>query len=176
MDETTQQYISRITGYVGDRDPRAILEATPARLRSLITGATPAQLTWTSSPSRWTITQIAAHLADAEIVGAWRFRTVLERHNVPIQAYDQKVWEESFHYEQVPPAESLALFEALRKSTLRLLHTVDPERLQHVGIHAERGEESITRLTEMYAGHDLNHLSQIERLLEESRGATSAAR
>lgn len=170
MIETAEQYIARMKGFLGDRDPRAVMAETPARLQSLVAGATPAQLTWTSSPSRWSITQIVAHLADAEIVGAWRFRLVLGQDQVPLQAYDQNEWESSFHYEQVPPAESLALFAALRGATLRILRVVDPKRQQHVGLHAERGPESIHQLTVIYAGHDLNHISQIEKLLEESRG------
>jgi hypothetical protein len=174
MQETVEQYIARITGNVGDSDPRAILEATPARLRSLIDSATPAQLTWTTSPTRWTITQIVAHLSDAEIVGAWRFRTVLEQDKVTLQAYDQGVWAASFGYTERPPLESVTLFEALRRSTLRTLDAVEPSRLQHVGMHAERGPESITRLMIMYAGHDINHLKQIETLLEESRSSSSA--
>jgi hypothetical protein len=32
-------------------------------------------------------------------------------------------------------------------------------------MHAERGEESLERILRMMAGHDLNHLSQIERIL-----------
>jgi hypothetical protein len=171
MHETVEQYIGRITGYVGDRDPRAIMAASPARLRALIGSATPAQLTWTSSPSRWTITQIVAHLADAEVVGAWRFRSVLARNNVPLQSYDQNEWASAFRYEQVPVAESLAVYEALRTATLRLLELVEPARLEHAGMHAERGRETVFRLMQMYGGHDLNHLGQIERLLEESRAA-----
>jgi hypothetical protein len=38
-------------------------------------------------------------------------------------------------------------------------------------MHAERGRESIQHLMRMYAGHDLNHLAQIERLLGEARAA-----
>jgi len=67
MPETVQQYIARISGNVADQDPRAIMESTPARLRSLISKATPRQLTYTTSPTRWTITQIVAHLSDAEL-------------------------------------------------------------------------------------------------------------
>jgi hypothetical protein len=33
-------------------------------------------------------------------------------------------------------------------------------------MHAERGEESIEHIARMYAGHDLNHLGQIERILK----------
>jgi hypothetical protein len=45
----------------------------------------------------------------------------------------------------------------------------DPARLRHAGMHAERGRESVEHLTRMYAGHDLNHLAQIERLLTEAK-------
>jgi hypothetical protein len=168
MQETVQQYIARISGNVADQDPRAIMESTPARLRALISKATPTQLTYTTSPTRWTITQIVAHLSDAEIAGAWRFRTVLEQNNVTLQAYDQGVWAASFGYTERPPMESVALFEALRRSTLRTLDAVEPSRLQHVGMHTERGPESINQLMIMYAGHDINHLKQIEALLKES--------
>jgi len=171
MNETVQEYVARITGMLGDRDPLTVLTETPGRLRSLVTAATPDQLTWTSAPTRWSITQIVGHLADAEVVGAWRFRSVLAEDGVQIAAYDQNAWAAAFRYEQVPAAESLALFETLRAATLRVLRTVDPTRLQHTGVHRERGPESITRIAEMYAGHDLNHLAQIERLLAESRQA-----
>jgi hypothetical protein len=169
MNETTRQYIERITSYVEGREPRTVLEQTPERLRALVSSASPAELAWTATAARWSITQVAAHLADAEIVGAWRFRAVLETDNVTIQAYDQATWSSAFHYEQTDPVESVALFGALRRSTLALLKRVDPERLAHAGLHQERGRESVEHLMRMFAGHDLNHLAQIERLLSEAR-------
>jgi hypothetical protein len=171
MIETAQEYIARITGYVGEQDAWGLLAQAPGRLRSLVDGASPGALTWTPSPDRWSVTQIAAHLADAEVVGAWRFRSVLAQDGVPLQAYDQNAWASAFRYELVPVEESVALFGALRQSTLRALRQVDPTRHQHAGMHAERGRESIGHLVRLYAGHDLNHLSQIERLLDEARRA-----
>src|SRR5215471_17333077 len=94
MIETPQQYTARIVGILGGRDPRTVMEATPGRLHSLVNSATPDQLNWKPSPTRWSITQILAHLADAELVGAWRFRTVLERDGVALQAYNQETWAE----------------------------------------------------------------------------------
>lgn len=171
MAETAQQYIARITGILGDQDPWAVLSATPDRLRMLVDGASSGALVWTSLPDRWSVTQIAAHLADAEIVGAWRFRTVLAEDGVALQAYDQNAWAAAFRYARTPIAESVVLFGALRRATLRLLREVDPARHAHAGMHAERGPESIAQLMRMYAGHDLNHLGQIERLLEEAKHA-----
>ncbi len=169
MAETAQQYIARITSLVADRDPQAVLAETPNRLRSLVSGATRDELNWTTVPTRWSIAQIVAHLADAEIVGAWRFRSVLAQDGIALQAYDQNTWASAFHYEKTDASESVALFAALRAATLRLLRGVDPARLEHAGLHEERGRESIGHLMRMFAGHDLNHLGQIERLLGEAR-------
>jgi hypothetical protein len=169
MTETAAQYTARLTGLTGDRDPWLLLADAPTRLRSLIDSADASELAWKPSPSRWSITQIAAHLADAEIVTAWRIRAVLEQDGVALQAYDQNVWASAFRYETAPPTESVALFEALRRATLRTLRAVDPARRAHAGMHAERGRESIDHIMRMLAGHDLNHLGQIERLLDEAR-------
>ena len=169
MTETVQQYTARLTGLVGERDPLEVMAETPGRLQALTSGASAEELRFTTAPERWTIGQIAAHMADAEVVGAWRFRTVLAQDGVDLQAYDQNAWASAFRYETVPAAESVGLFSALRHATLRVLRQVDPARLRHAGRHAERGPESIGRLTQMYAGHDLNHLAQIERLLSEAR-------
>ena len=169
MSETAQQYIARIIGTLGGQDPWTVMAATPDRLRLLVAGASPGVLQWKSAPDRWSITEIAAHLADAEIVGAWRFRTVLAEDGVTLQAYDQNAWAAAFRYARAPIDESVALFGALRRATLRLLREVEPSRYEHAGMHAERGRESIAQIARMYAGHDLNHLAQIERLIEEAK-------
>jgi hypothetical protein len=173
MAETVQQYIARITGLTGEADPRSIMRATPARLRELIEHCGPRALTWTPSPQRWSIVQIAAHLADSEIVGAWRFRSVLASDGIALQAFDQDAWASAFRYDTIDAAHSVALFEALRRSTLHALDVVDPARLEHAGMHQERGRESIAQLLRMYAGHDLNHLGQIERLIADARASGS---
>jgi hypothetical protein len=169
MTETPQQYTARIIGQLGERDPWEVLADTPSRLRSLVLAATADERRFTTSADRWSIAQIAAHLADAEVVGAWRFRAMLAQDGVPLQAYDQNAWASAFRYEGVSAEESVALFTALRSSLLRVLKDVDPARRQHAGHHAERGRESVEHLMRLYAGHDLNHLAQIERLMSEAR-------
>jgi hypothetical protein len=165
MIETPQQYTARILDYSKDKDPLDVLATTPSRLRELTHGRSRADLTRKSAPERWSIAQILAHLADAEVVGAWRFRAVLAQDGVPLQAYDQNAWASTFRYEETNPADSLDLFDVLRRSTVRLLKSVDPALHENAGLHEERGRESVTHLIRLYAGHDLNHVSQIERLL-----------
>jgi hypothetical protein len=172
MHETTQQYIARILGHLGDADPWDVLSSTAGRLRDLTAGGREAGLSRKPGPGRWSVGEILAHLADCEIVAGWRLRSILAHDAVTIQPFDQDVWADAFKYDSQPPLESLELFEATRLGNLRLLRRVDPPRLGHYGMHEERGRESVTHLVRLYAGHDLNHLRQIERLVGRSGEAS----
>lgn len=170
MSETFQEYSARLLALSNGKDARAVLAETPRRIGALIAGRTGEDLRWTSSPARWSIAQILAHLADAEIVGAYRFRMILGAPGTQIQAFDQDAWAREMSYETRDAAASLAVFTALRASLLQLVRGLDDEKLDRFGIHAERGKESVRHLISLYAGHDLNHLAQIERLIAERDG------
>ena len=57
----------------------------------------------------------------------------------------------------------------LRENNLALLKSVPENLWQNCGMHQERGQESITHIVRMFAGYDLNHLQQIEKIVKESR-------
>ena len=90
---------------------------------------------------------------------------ILAADGVPLQPFDQNTWAAAFRYAESDPFESLQLFEANRAATLSLLGRVNPALHANHGMHAERGKETIAHLLRLYAGHDLNHLAQIEKLL-----------
>jgi hypothetical protein len=165
MIETPQQYQTRLFGLVADRDPLAVLAATPGRLRELVSGKPADALARKPAPDRWSVVEIVAHLADAEIVGAFRFRAVLGQPGTDLLAYDQDRWAEACRYQDSDIETSLDTFRALRGATLSLLRRISPGQLEHFGIHSERGRESVWDMIRLYAGHDLNHLGQIERLV-----------
>ncbi len=165
MIETPAAYISRILSFVGDREPLQVLASTAGRLRALVTGRTREELARTPDPARWSATQILAHLGDTEIVSAWRIRSVLASDGVVLQPFDQDAWAATFRYREADPFESLQLFEVNRAATLSLLARVDPALHANHGLHQERGKETIQHLIRLYAGHDRNHLTQIEELL-----------
>lgn len=170
MNETPLEYRDRLLSLVGADHAWHVLESTPTRIRRAITGRTLEDLAWKPEPHRWSVAQILAHLSDTELVGAWRFRSVLGEDGVPLQAFDQNRWAEAFRYEAADPFDSLELFAITRAGTLRLLRRIDPALMNNYGMHAERGQESASDLVRLYAGHDLNHLAQIDRLLAERPG------
>jgi len=165
MSETPQQYTQRILGYVEGKDPLAVQAATAATLARLLEGVPTATLRRRPAPEKWSVSEIVAHLADAEIVGAFRIRFILGAPGAPVVAYDQGRWAVTGHYDTRDPRQSLEQFRALREGNLALLQSLDPGQWAHYGVHSERGQESIDRMVRMYAGHDLNHLQQIETIL-----------
>jgi len=167
VSETFQEYSARLMSLSAGKDGLALLASTPSRIGALLAGHSQAGLRWTPTPGRWSIAEIVAHLGDAEIVGAYRIRAILASPGIALQAYDQNDWMRAQRHESNDPHFSLALFAALRAAQVRLLRGLDDEALDRFGVHAERGKESIRQLIGLYAGHDLNHLGQIERLIAE---------
>lgn len=162
--EQAAAYVSAVLELLGDRDPMAVLRETPSALTRAIVGLSTAQMKQPERPGKWSIGQILQHLADSEIVWAWRMRLVLAQDRPQLTGYDQDLWAERLHYEQEDPSESLELFAVLRRANVRLLDRARPPDLRRVGVHAERGDESLEYLRRLYAGHDLLHINQIERV------------
>jgi DinB superfamily len=169
MTETPQQYAARMMSNVAGGDPMRVLAATPRRIERLVKGVAPAKLKKRPLPDKWSVAEIVAHLADAEIVISWRVRAILGAPGTPIQAFDQDAWATAGHYSKRNSNQSLEQLRALRQANLVLYKTLTPEQWKHYGMHSERGQESVEHIARMMAGHDLNHLQQIERILSPSK-------
>ena len=172
MTETPQQYTERILGYLKGRTPVTVQAATPGKLARLIKGVSPSRLRRRPAPDKWSAAEILAHLADTEIVGGFRIRMILGAPGTPIAAFDQDSWGTSGHYDKRDPRKCVEQFRVLREANLALYKTLTAKQWQHYGIHSERGKETVEHIVRMFAGHDLNHLQQIERILTSSRAKT----
>lgn len=165
MAETVQEYRQRILNHVGSNDAFKLQAAAPRKIERLLKGVPAAKLRKRPAPEKWSVAEIVAHLADAEIVTGYRIRMTLGAPGGPIQAFDQNSWVTSGHYTERDPHKSVAQYRALRDANLELLKLLTPEQWKQYGVHAERGNETIDMIVKMIAGHDLNHIQQIERIL-----------
>lgn len=165
MKETPQQYIDRILKNLDGGDPLKIQAATAKKIERLVKGVSAAKLRKRPAPGKWSVAEILAHLADAEIVGSWRMRAILGAPGTPIEAFDQDTWVAALHYGKRDPRKSLEQFRVLREANLAMLKSLTPEQWKHHGMHSERGQETIEHITRMFAGHDINHLRQIEQIV-----------
>lgn len=164
-------YTKALLDTLGDRDPLEVLRATPARLRALATSVDDARLRRAEGPGKWSMLQVAQHLADSELVCAWRYRLAIAQDGSPISPYDQDIWMASLWHGDERIEDVLAQFEGARAANIRLLSRLTPEEWQHAGLHAERGRETVRHQATIGAGHDLVHLRQMERV----RGGSSSS-
>lgn len=148
--------------HVGTRDPREVIASTPQELRRLADRIGPARITAPPRPGKWSARDILCHLADSEIVFAFRLRQTLADDHHVIQPFDQEKWAPV--YRSLDAYAALATFDQLRKWNLALLGTVTPSQLSKPVMHPERGEMTFETIVETMAGHDLNHVKQLEEI------------
>jgi len=161
---TFDPYITGLLETLGSREPLQVLAETPDALRRGIAGLSEQQLSKAEAPGKWSARQMLAHLGDSELVGAFRFRMILAHDRPVLPGYDQDAWAGHLGYDQADVATVLNTFTALRGANLRLLERTTPEEQQRIGLHSERGPESLGFLMKLYAGHDLVHLRQLARI------------
>jgi len=170
MQETPQEYTSRILGYQQGKKPLAVMASTPQKIARLIKGVPRKKLMTRPEPGKWSVAEILAHLVDTELVGGFRMRLTMGMNGTPIQGFDQDVWAEKFNYAKRDPQKSYAVFRVMRENNLALLKSIPQPLWDNYGVHSERGVETVTRIVEMYAGHDINHLAQIEKIVKRKSG------
>lgn len=149
-------------GYLDGRDVVEILRATPVELQQFIDGKTAAEMDVPTAAGKWSLREILAHMADCELVWAWRIRQALETPGAMVAAFDQDVW--ATRYAAYSAELAWTTFVALREWNLAVLTTVTAtERLNEL-THPERGTFALQELLEMIAGHDLNHIVRLRDL------------
>ena len=166
MSSDVEAYHALLNGLVGDDDPLVILERTPASIGAAIAGVDPALLRRQPAPGKWSVGDIVAHLADAELVFGHRLRLMMTSNGTPLQAFDPDRFAATFNYGMSDVQTSLELFASARRGNLRWLRTVPESLYDNTGTHDEWGSVSVRSMVRLEAGHDLNHLSQITRIVE----------
>jgi hypothetical protein len=150
--------------HLGSADPVEVIRATPVQLEKLIQSIGPEKLNVSPAPGKWSVRDIISHLADCEIVFAFRLRQTLAEEHPVIQPFDQDRWAAPYpHYDA---RTALAAFSALRQWNVALIAGLKPEGFERTMNHPERGDMTFRTVVETMGGHDRNHLPQIEAVLK----------
>ena len=156
-------YMQRILDTLGEHDPIEVLQATPQRLGGLLETMAPSDLERSYAPGKWDARHLFAHLADVELGVGFRLRLTLGQPGVELPAFDQDAWAE--RYRRLDPSLAVEAFRGLRAWNLSLLSTLTLEDWLAEGYHPERGFESVDLMVRFLAGHDINHLAQLESIV-----------
>jgi hypothetical protein len=161
-------YRNRLLGLVAGEDVFAVMEETPRRIRELFERIGEGGLSRPFGPGKWTAREVFCHIADVEVGTGFRIRQVASAQGShTVQPFDQDLWARP--YRGLPADAAVNAFVALRPFNLAWYRTIGPDDLARVAFHPERGDESIDTLLRMQAGHDRNHLAQLESIAASAR-------
>ena len=166
MVETAEQYKARLAVYTQGKDPIALQRQAPRTLARLIDGVAETKLSLKPAPSKWSVTEILAHMAEDELSSTWRYRQMLEHDGPELLGFDQEMWARVGDYASWRSQEALEMFRLLREANLRMFVQLTPEQWQRHGVHAERGKLTVQELCRHMAAHDINHIEQVRSILE----------
>jgi hypothetical protein len=147
---------------LGSRDPLKVVATTARHLEQLSVALGPARIEESPAPGKWSPLEILCHLADCELVFAYRIRQALAEEHHVIQPFDQDLF--ARNYAGYDAQAAMMTFSCVRQWNLMLLRSVLPEVMAKPILHPERGEMTFRELIETIAGHDLNHLAQLEAI------------
>jgi hypothetical protein len=139
----------------------------PELLAVVLTGVFGEEEDYVPAPGKWSVRQIVAHLADAELVGAHRFRQVIAEENPTLVAFDQNAWAANLDYAHRKPKQSLETFRRVRAENYELLKALPEPAFERAGNHTENGRVTLRSLLEGYAAHAESHARQLQELREE---------
>jgi hypothetical protein len=159
-----ETYVEGLLDLLGNQDPVGVLSGTPEAVKRFLEAVPAPVLAKSEAPGKWSIRDVIQHLADSELVGGFRLRMVLAHDRPKLTGYDQDLWADRLQYGAVEVHDALDQFSVLRRTNVRIWGRLTPADLLRVGIHGERGEESLDRMRRLYAGHDILHLRQLERI------------
>jgi DinB superfamily len=148
--------------FLDGRPVAEILVSTPGALEALTEAIGSERLAFSPAPGKWTPAEILCHMADCEVAFGFRLRqTLAEDHHV-LQPFDQEKWAAT--YPSVTAQQALAAFTAMREWNLILIRNAPQGAAKKPVTHPERGIMTFATITETMAGHDLNHIAQLEKL------------
>jgi uncharacterized damage-inducible protein DinB len=148
-------------------------EKSPKQVAAAVSGLPEKVLRYKPAPDKWSIHEILGHLADVEIVYAYRLRQMLADKKPVIAPMDQDDWTRNLAHQETPPAELVALYGLNRHANLRLLQRLKPADFEKSAYHPETKQDfSVAQLIERMATHGTSHLEQIERLKKEAGRAS----
>ena len=149
--------------FLGSRDAQEVISETPAKLAAIFNQLGPAGVEKSPALGKWNAREIFSHLADCEITFAFRLRQTLAEDNHVIQPFDQEKWGATYAAYDAPSA--LATFSSVRRWNVALIKSLSPTDRAKTVTHPERGTMTFQTIVETMAGHDLNHLLQLEAIV-----------
>jgi hypothetical protein len=162
-------YVRALLDLLGRRDPLEVLGQLVPWLTSRIQPVSDSALRRPEAPDKWSVIEVIQHLADSDLVAGFRTRMVLSEDRPTLQGYDQDRWARELRYREVKLDQAMDQLRGSRLANLSLWKSLSEAQLERIGLHSERGPESMGHILRLMAAHDLVHRRQIDRILSSAQ-------
>jgi hypothetical protein len=130
-------------------------------LRGAVTGMSREQLLARPVAGKWSTLEVVCHLADFDPILADRMKRVLAEERPQLVGADQERFAAALAYHERDLQEELAIIEQTRSQLARILRTQPDTVLERVGVHSERGPQTLEQLLTTASRHIPHHLQHI---------------
>ena len=158
-------YRQELLTALGTDDPTAVLREALDQIPPLVEAVSDDELRRSPAPGEWSAWQVLSHLADSDLMAGTRVRMIVTQDRPLLAGYDQDAWTARFSALDGDPRATVERWRVLRRANVRILESLSQAEWERVGVHSERGEESVRLTVQLMAGHDRVHLDQIRRSL-----------
>jgi len=143
----------------------ASLKAFPAQIAPCF-HANAEALARSYAPGKWTGRQMLAHIVDTEAVINERLRRFAAEAQPLVLPFDPDRWTATFRADRRDLALLERRFRAAREDSLEFLDHLSEEDWARVGVHAVRGQLTITQVAAHADWHARHHLPQVQAAID----------
>lgn len=137
------------------------LAATPERIALLVEGMSEEELHTRYAQDEWSIAEVFAHIRASDDIITPRIYAILVGDIPPLTSYDERRWSEVARYTEIAFYASLRLFTLRRLEVINMLHHLAPEDWQRIGVHEEKGIQTLLDIVIGQIEHEEEHTTQL---------------
>ncbi len=115
----------------------------------------------------WSIKEIIIHIADVEMVGFLRIRTIIAEPGQTVMRFDQEKWAKELNYITHSVSQALETVKVTRGTNAKLLRLISTDKWNNTVIHSEYGEMTLYQTVEYFTNHLLHHLYKIDQRVDQ---------
>lgn len=154
--EYYHQYISRVP-------EGALLDFLTRQLgdyRELFSGVSDTGAGQRPEPKKWSAKEVLGHVSDAERIMSYRALRFARGDSRELHGFEQDDYVREANFNSRSLCDLLTEFESVRKATIALLGSLDPQAESRKGV-ANNNTVSVRALAYIIAGHAQHHLEQL---------------
>lgn len=118
-------------------------------------------------PEGWSIIEVVCHLRDFDIIFYNRVKMMLEQDHPQLPAFDHEAMAIEKNYQGEELAYAFYDLKESRERFAELFKSLTAEQWGRDGVHPERDSFTMTDALMQVGLHDITHIEQITRILEE---------